>query len=835
MHIEELIKQLTTKSDFEEGFVSHTIEQAKRPQFCPYPEELATETITIFRKRGINTLFTHQYEAVQYLLQGKHVAISTGTASGKSLCYQIAMVNQLLQKKASCSLLLFPTKALGHDQKNQLQRFLTTLYEETKLSVHCGVFDGDTKTDERRRLKAYGQIIFTNPDMLHVGILPHHTEWARFFRNLQYIVIDETHIYRGVFGSHFANLIRRIKRICHFYGSFPQFILCSATLSNVEEFTERLIEEPVQIVKQDESVQGEKHFLIYNPPFVNRELGIRRGYIQETIRLLRILLQSPYQVLLFARSRRNVEMIYAYLERREVNLEGIRTYRSGYLSETRRDTENEMRQGNLQAVLATNALELGIDIGSIDVVVLCGYPGTIAATRQQAGRAGRRNQASLTILITSADPLEQYMASHPEYLLGKNPEQALIEPDNPYIVLPHLSSAAFELPFRTEETFGNLPSEQLNFWLSVLQRQNKIKLSQDQYYWIANKYPAEETNLRITNNSQYVLLNKGKIIGRLDADSAMWLTHPGAVYLHEGIIYLVTDLDLEKHQVLLEENDPGYYTEHMSKTDIELIAVHKQEENEIGTIYYGQLKVTKILTAYKKVHWQTREILDYGQLSLPPSTLITTGYWFGIDAKIIEKVKDAGFWNNERNKYGSEWRELILTVKERDHYTCQSCGVTEGVQTLEIHHKIPFKQFTEKKIANKLDNLVTLCPRCHRQAETMVYVQSSLSGLSYLLHNLAPLYLMCERSDIGIHTEAAAPYADQQPTVLFYDSVQGGIGLSEKLYYLHESLLNEAKQTIDLCPCQDGCPSCTGAISENGSGAKENVMLLLQCWKENYE
>ncbi len=825
--INELVKELQRNPDFREGFVVNNYSPAQESVTNNYPSALDPLTTKVFQTSGVNALYQHQNLAISHMLKGSNVAISTGTSSGKSLCYLIPILDSLIKTKTACSLLLYPTKALCHDQKNQLSTYLETLYNKGNLSVDCGVYDGDTVRDERKRIRDTAQIVLSNPDMFNIGIMPNHTEWRRFFTNLKYVVIDEIHVYRGIFGSHFTNLIRRLKRICKLYGSHPQFILCSATLSNITEFSYKLIEEPIEIVEEDFSQKGEKHFLIYNPPFLNKELGIRRSYLQESIRILRFLRESDFQILFFARSRRNVEMIFSYLEKKDEPVDDIRTYRSGYLASTRRDTEIAMKKGNIQTVIATNALELGIDIGGIDIVILCGYPGTIAGTRQQSGRAGRRNKPSLTILITTSDPLEQYLAFNPDYLFKRAPEQALIEPDNPYIILSHLSSAIFELPFRIDEKYGSLSNQQLNFWLNLLQRMNKSKLSNNRYFWISEKYPAEEISLRMADPSQFALMHNNRIIGKLDKQSAFWMAHPGAVYLQEGSIYVVEDLDLEKSQILLREEDPGYYTEHMTKTEVEILETLKIEPTDNSIKYYGKLKVTTLITGFRKIHWTTKEILDYGKVNLPPSILLTTGYWFGLNPEIVESLKEDNQWFDEANYYGKNWDNVRASVLLRDENKCQACGKTEP-QRLEIHHKTPFKMYRNKGQANELNNLVTLCPSCHKEAEAMVKVQSGLSGLSFILHNLAPLFLMCERSDVGVHQEAVANYADQLPAILFYDSVPGGIGLSEKLFYFHKDLLEETVKVIRQCECLDGCPSCTGPVAENGWGAKSIVDLILK-------
>lgn len=825
--IELLIQDFKHSDEFREGISDCHFSQSQAAEFVGFPEGLHPLCEEVFQRKGISKLYLHQADTITEILKGKHTVISTGTASGKSLCYTVPIINNCFESKQACTLMLFPTKALCHDQKNQLQEYIKVVKELVDFHGEFGVYDGDTVRDERKRIRDKAQIVLSNPDMFHIGILPNHTEWSRFFTHLKYVVIDEVHVYRGIFGSHFANLIRRMKRICQFYGSNPQFIMCSATVSNTSFFTQRLIEEEISFIDKDYSHKGDKYFIIYNPPFINKELGIRRSYIQESIRILRFLRDYDLQILLFARSRRVVEMIYAQLDRKEDMSEDIKTYRSGYLASTRRSTENEMKNGNIRTIIATNALELGIDIGGVDIVMMCGYPGTISGTRQQSGRAGRRNRSALSILVTSSEPLEQYIAHHTNYLFEQSSEQALIEPNNPYILLSHLSSAIYELPFKNNESFGDLKSEQITFYLNLLQKMNKAKLSQDRYYWISEKYPAEELSLRLADPSQLVLLLEGQIIGKIDKDSALWMVHPGAVYLQEGGIYIVAHADFSKGTIQLIEEDPGYYTEHMSKTDVELIEIEKELSQGDYILYFGKIQVIKTVTGYRKIHWNTHEILGYEALDLPSSKLITKAYWFSIPSKIVSQLKEDFSWYEEPNNYGKEWEEIRQRVLKRDQYQCQGCEKTDH-QRLEIHHKVPFKRFKDKYQANDLSNLITLCPSCHREAEAMIKIQSALGGAEYIMHHLAPLLLMCDRNDLGTHREACAVYAHQSPCLLIYDSVPGGIGLSEKLYELHYHLLRESLKEINACACTDGCPSCTGAVSEHGWGAKKIVKFVME-------
>ncbi|MBT3756047.1 MAG: DEAD/DEAH box helicase, partial [Candidatus Cloacimonetes bacterium] len=419
----------------------HKVHKAKKAELKDFPSYLNGNTINYFKQRGIEKLYSHQRKAIDAIMQNKNTVITTGVDSGKSLCYQIPVLHKLQKDPQTRAIFLFPTKALTQDQKIKFTKFASEFLE---TDIGIGIYDGDTPSDNRRIIKRSANLLFTNPDMLHLGILPHHTNWSEFFTNLKFVIIDEVHIYRGIFGSHFANVIRRLKRIAKFYGANPQFILTSATLSNVEDFSKKLIEEDVNVISNDGSPTGEKHYLIYNPPIVNKELGIRRSAMQETVHIAADLFEQKGQTLVFSESRRSIELILSYLRRNVNEVDLVQGYRSGYLPTDRREIERKFRSGKIRTVVSTNALELGIDIGELDTVLINGYPGSIASTRQQFGRAGRSGKPSFCILVATSNLLDQYLVKHPDYLFDQNPEQALIDPDNPFILLHHLKCALFE-------------------------------------------------------------------------------------------------------------------------------------------------------------------------------------------------------------------------------------------------------------------------------------------------------------------------------------------------------------------------------------------------------
>jgi len=828
MDIKNGIAKLFRIRNIAQNIVVHHLEDKKEALLFNFPQNLNPALKRVLNKQDITKLYSHQNDAFREI-QDNNIVVSTGVDSGKSLCYQLPILHDFLKNHDMRALFLFPTKALAQDQKNNLQTFLTDLNEVSshKQKAKLGIYDGDTPNEQRKAIREKANFIFSNPDMLHIGILPHHTKWADFFRNLSYIVIDEVHIYRGIFGSHFANVIRRLKRIADFYRSKPRFILTSATLSNALTFISNLLEEDFVLIDKDGSPHGEKHFMIYNPPFVNRELGIRRSAMLETIKLANLIFQEKGQTLIFAQSRRMVELIVTYLHKNIKSPETIHGYRSGYLPTERRKIERLFREGTIRMTVATNAMELGIDIGGLDSVIICGYPGSIASTKQQSGRAGRKGSSSLSILVVSSNLLDQYLASHPEYLLENSPEQALINPDNPFILLHHLQCAVFEKPFLNSESFGNLTPAIVGEYLEILQKYGKLFSSKNAFYWKSSSYPADQISLRTVGANEYILQSTGKTIGIVDEGSAFWMTHPQAVYIHNGEPYLVKNLDIKNHIVDMEKKTVDYYTQSQSRTEFELLKLKKEKVIKGGNKFYGQLKVTDQVVGYKKMKWYSNEILGYENLDLPANQMVTYGYWFSFSEKMIEKLEESNLWK-KKNEYGTDWKNISQKVRERDEFTCQSCLAVERDKHFDVHHKIPFRSFVSKKEANKLENLITLCPACHREAEKQIFIQSGLAGLSYLLGNIAPLFLMCDRKDIRVHQELASKLADKRSAIIFHDSIPGGIGLSEKLYEIHDKMIKEAFEVVSGCECKDGCPACVGPVAENGVGAKLEVLEMIK-------
>jgi len=806
-----------------------------------FPSDLSSCLIETLQYLGIHSLFSHQVASFQSAQRGENLVITTGTSSGKTLCYNLPILQKSLECERSRAIYIFPTKALAHDQQKNLHTFISSMNQlvpETRNRLTPGmvaVYDGDTALSSRSAVRSQVRILITNPDMIHLGILPHHTLWQDFFTDLDFVVIDEIHLYRGVFGSHVANTLRRLKRVASFYGKNPQFFLTSATISNASAHAEKLIKNRVTPIEKDGSPHGKKHFILYNPPIINPDLGIRRSVITEVNMLGIDLLQNQIQTIIFSRSRREVEVILRNLQESSPgDSDRIRGYRAGYLAADRRRIEEGLRSGDIRLTVSTNALELGIDIGGMDAILLVGYPGSIASVRQQAGRAGRRQGSSLAVFLATFSPLDQYLVNHPEYLFERSPEQALIDPDNPLILLEHIKSAAFELPFRSGESFGSLTPDRTAEFLDFLSDEGLLIRRADRYFWMADKYPAAGISLRNASPSQVVLRVTreacDETIGVVDFTSALWMVHQGAVYLHEGQEFLVEKLDLKSKEARLIPSRLDYYTFPQTEMDITLVNPIKSFEITGGRKSYGELLVSEQVTGYKKIRWDTQEILGVEPIpDMPPTELKTTGYWFELNQRSIEYLKQEGKWSSEPNQYGKEWDQIRKIVRLRDEFTCQSCGKLETTQEFHVHHRVPFKRFTDSREANRLENLVTLCPICHRKAEANLRIRSGLSGCRYALANLAPLFLMCDLSDLGSLADPQCKFCDGQPAVIFYDQIPGGIGLSEFLFQHHDEILSSVKELVVNCGCRDGCPACVGAAGPQAEGGKSETIALLEC------
>jgi len=625
--VEEWLDLLRSRPELMENVTFWHTQPAKPARAVELPSNVHPKLVQALQCKGISNLYTHQASSFQAVQDGRHVVTVTPTASGKTLCYNLPVLQTLLEDDSARALYLFPTKALAQDQVAELQELADLM--EVDIKTHT--YDGDTPPTVRQAIRNAGHIVVTNPDMLHSAILPHHTKWVKLFENIRYIVIDELHAYRGVFGSHVANVVRRLKRICRFYGSDPRFLCASATIRNPREHAERLLGEEVALVDDNGAPTGEKHMVFYNPPVVNKQLGIRRSSVLESQKLAALLLKSGIQTIVFARSRVRVEILLTYLQENikdELGKKSIRGYRGGYLPKLRREIEKGLRNGEIRGVVSTNALELGIDIGQLQACVLNGYPGTIASTWQQSGRAGRRQGSSVTFLVASSNPLDQYLIQNPDYFLGKPPEEARIHPDNLLILLDHLKCAAYELPFEEGDSFGE---EKLTDLLEFLTEEKVLHKVGTRWYWMEQAFPAHNISLRSAAQENFVIIDRTeghRVLGEVDRFSAPTLIHEEAIYLHEGVQYQVEKLDYPEKKAYVREVNVDYFTD--ASLAVELKVLHVDLESSEGALerQYGEVTVMAKPTIFKKIRLRTHENIGSGPIHLPEEILHTSGYWF---------------------------------------------------------------------------------------------------------------------------------------------------------------------------------------------------------------
>ena len=637
MNLSQYIESLKGDPSFMNNVACWHEIPAREAKYMPFPEALDSRIEAVMNQRGIRALYSHQHQAVSAALAGEDIVVVTPTASGKTLCYNLPVLDAILKNPDARALYLFPTKALSADQAAELYELVNLLGEDIK----CYTYDGDTAAPARAAIRQAGHVVVTNPDMLHSGILPHHTKWVKLFENLRYIVIDEIHAYRGVFGGNLANVIRRLKRICAFYGSHPQFICCSATIKNPAELAAVMIGGPVKLIDDNGAPAGKRHVVFYNPPVVNRQLGIRKGMIGETSRIAQGFLKNGIQSIIFSRSRVTVEALVRQLKdlvRDPLGNAGqVRGYRGGYLPTQRREIERQLRAGQINAVVSTNALELGIDIGQLDVCIICGYPGTIASTWQQAGRAGRRGNESLLILVGSSDPLDQYMMTHPDYFFGQSPESALVNPDNLYILLNHFKCAAYELPFEDGDVFGNIEGTQE--LLDYLVEQNMLMHVGRRYHWMAEEFPQAGISLRSAADQNFVIVDitnpaHRRVIGEMDRFTVPMLLHQYAIYLHEGQQYQVEELDFDDKKAYVRAVDVDYYTDADLSTSMKVLDVFDEHPSGPMTRYRGEVLVSSIVKLFKKMKLDTRENLGWGPVQLPELEMQTTACWWTLPEDI---------------------------------------------------------------------------------------------------------------------------------------------------------------------------------------------------------
>ncbi len=642
MNVTQLADQLRKDPRFMENVTRWEVMPARPARTADFPESVDGKIRETLAKRGIHALYTHQAQSLAATERGEDVTVVTPTASGKTLCYNLPVLSAILKNPDARALYLFPTKALSADQVSELYEMIETMGADIKTYT----YDGDTPAAARKAIRQAGHIVVTNPDMLHSGILPHHTKWVKLFENLKYIVIDEIHTYRGVFGSNLANVLRRLMRLCDFYGSHPQFILCSATIANPKELAQTLIGRDVTLIDDNGAPMGEKHFVFYNPPVINRQLGIRKGSIPVTRAISGLLLKNGISAITFARSRLTVEVLTKYLKdmvRDPLGNAGrVRGYRGGYLPSERREIERGLRAGTVDAVVSTNALELGIDIGALDACVLCGYPGTIASAWQQAGRAGRRQSASIVFFVASSSAIDQYIVTHPDYFLKKTPENALLNPDNLYVLMSHFKCAAFELPFEDGDAFGNAPgTEEMLEYLDEAQILHHVG---GRYHWSSEDFPASQISLRSAAEENFVIIDitdpaRHRVVGEMDRFTVPMLLHENAIYMHEGRQFQVEKLDFEACKAYIRAADTGYYTDADLNINLSLLDIEKEEELARGyKVGLGEVKVTALVTMFKKIRFDTHENLGFGRVRLPETDMHTTAMWWTLPKDLTEAI-----------------------------------------------------------------------------------------------------------------------------------------------------------------------------------------------------
>jgi DEAD/DEAH box helicase domain-containing protein len=730
-------------------------------RYAELPADLPGSLATALRARGIERLYSHQAEAWAHAQAGKHLAVVTPTASGKSLCYTLPVVSAAITRHAK-ALYLFPTKALAQDQVSELLE----LNAAGDLGVKAFTFDGDTPGDARQAIRLHGDIVVSNPDMLHQAILPHHTKWAQFFENLRYVVIDEVHTYRGVFGSHVANVLRRLQRVCAFYGADPQFILCSATIGNPKAHAEALIEAEVQAIAESGAPTGDKHVLLWNPPVVNPDLGLRASARSQSNRIARLAIKAGLKTLVFAQSRTMVEVLTKYLkdvfDHDPRKPPRIRAYRGGYLPSERREAERAMRDGRVDGIVSTSALELGVDIGSLDAVVLNGYPGSISATWQRFGRAGRRQQASLGILVASSQPLDQYVVRHPEFFADSPPEHARIAADQPMILLDHIRCAAFELPFLAGERFG--PVDPAPF-LELLSEDSVVHREGDRYEWIADSYPANAVSLRSVADGNFVVVDRtdGRqtIIAEVDFSAAPLTLYEGAIHMIQSMPYQVERLDWEGRKAYVTRTQVDYYTDAIDYTKLKVLERFDGCIAGQGSCHHGEVHLLRRVAGYKKIRYYTHENIGYGPVNLPDQEMHTTSLWWQLPPETLEHA----FESRQQALDG------FLGAANALHIAATVAVMAEGRDL--------------QKAVGDSDGAWSALPDSHGRGQ--------LRGAGSQL--LSP-----------------APGDRFVPTVYLYDNYPGGIGLSEPLWHRQRELLQRARELVAACDCQAGCPACVGPV-----------------------
>jgi DEAD/DEAH box helicase domain-containing protein len=694
---------------------AHRVLDPLPPRHAAWPDDLDPRLVSALRSRGVEALYTHQARAVAAVRAGRNVCVVTPTASGKTLCYNLPVLDAVARDPTARALYLFPTKALAADQLNELR----SLAEAAELDLKTSTYDGDTPATVRSVVRAAGQVVITNPDMLHAAILPHHTKWFKLFENLQFVVVDELHTYRGLFGSHVANVIRRLRRVCRHYGADPVFICASATIANPGELAERLIEAPVELIDDNGAPRGRRHVLIVNPPVVNPQLGIRASSLLTGQRLGERLIRDGVQTILFARSRTSVEVLTTYLREALPSPPGhpspIRGYRGGYLPNERREIERGLRDGRVRGVVATNALELGIDIGGLDAAISVGYPGTIASTWQQLGRAGRRAGTSLSVLVASSAPIDQFLAGHPDYFFDRSPEHGLVNPDNLHVLLDHLKASAFELPVPSGERFG---LDETSTLLEVLEEDGFLRRAgDDRYYWSHENFPASAFSLRSAAQENVVIIDttgdRHRVIGEVDLFAAPMLVHEQAIYIHESVQYHVERLDWDERKAYVTRVDVDYYTDADLGVTLKVLEVADETDADAGALRQrGDVMVAWHATLFKKIKFHTHENVGWGPINLPEQQMHTAATWLVLpDAAIARFDRDTldgaliGLARLARNT-----APLLLMCDARDlGVLAQAQAPFTGRPTLYLYDAVPGGVGLTERLFGLASELVTAC------------------------------------------------------------------------------------------------------------------------------
>lgn len=766
------------KQKYKGRITGELVVPARPAHLVDFPAGLDGRLARALAVRGIRQLYAHQREAWDHVAAGRHTVVVTPTASGKTLCYNLPVLQAAINDRAK-ALYLFPTKALSQDQVAEILE----LNDAGDLGVRAYTFDGDTPGDARAAVRTKGDIVVSNPDMLHQGILPHHTKWAQFFENLKYVVIDETHVYRGVFGSHMANVLRRLRRICAFYSANPTFILCSATIANPAELAEALIGSPVAAVTESGAPQGAKHLLLWNPPLINPDLGLRASARSQSNRIARLAVKAGQKTIVFANTRLMVEVLTKYLKdvfdndpRRPAR---VLAYRGGYLPTERRASERRLRAGEVDCVVTTSALELGVDIGALDVCVLNGYPGTIAGTWQRLGRAGRRQRGALGVLVATSEALDQYIVRNPDFFLGASPEHARIAPDQLLILMDHVRCAAFELPFRDGESFGG---EDLRALLSYLEEQGVVHREAQSWHWMADSYPAVTVSLRSVAEGNFVVVDTTDgakdVVAEVDFTSAPMTLYEGAIYMVQAAPFQVERLDWEGRKAFVTRTKADFYTDAIDYTRLKVLDRFDLAAGRQGLCAHGEVHLVRRVPGYKKIRYYTHENVGYGNINLPDQELHTTAVWWQADPQALEMAFPSrrqaldGFLGAA---YALHLVAALLTMSER-----QDLGRAVG------------------------------------DSDSTWSATVGPDGRGSI------------RAADGEPMDPGSDLRAFRPTVFLYDNYPGGVGLSQPLFDLRARALQGARDLVGRCACLHGCPACVGPIlaSEEVRGQSPKAAAL---------